>query len=465
MTRTWTLAVGLAAAAAVAVPAPALAHGGGRDTAADYTPAKRFAPLASSTPCAEATADPFVLPRGYRQDVLVREGVGGTVDLFDMQTQNETGRNAGRYLYRTHETTTGSMVSVTDLRTGRTRVLAQRADWERFDGIVWTPWGTLLAAEETSEQTAKDPRVPEAVGGLVYEYFLDLRNPGRLRTDDPRDTDGTRDGVIARPALGAKSHEGMRFDARGLHYGISESSPGGIFRFIPAHSGDLFRGTLQALKTENGRTGAGTWVTIPDQEARVQAQTGATARGANGYNRPEDVETGQSTGRDRNNGGQTLYVALTGTDEVLAVDLTRRDRPFAYQYVGAESGNAASPEFDAPDNLALDRKGNLVITEDPGGEPPAKTQGDDVWVAAPPKGDDRHQPARRVARFASLKDCVAEPTGPYFALQGTERHTRRGPFAGRITGETLLINRQHSGQGTTQDENLAINPPRGKKHH
>jgi uncharacterized protein len=216
------------------------------------------------------------------------------------------------------------------LRSGETRVLAQRADWERFDGIVWTPWGTVLAAEEVITAAVRDPAVPEATAGLVYEFFIDPTNPGQLKTDDPRDDVAPfDDGVAVRPALGSKSHEGLRFDKRGNHYGISESNPGAIYRFVPDHKGDLSDGTLQALRTANGHDGEGSWVDLPDEEARTNAQAAAAALGANGYNRPEDVETGQSTGVDRNNGDNTLYVAITGTDEILAIDLSRSRRPFA----------------------------------------------------------------------------------------------------------------------------------------
>jgi uncharacterized protein len=260
-----------------------------------------------------------------------------------------------------------------------------------------------------------------------------------------------------RPALGSKSHEGMRFDKQGNHYGISERNPGAIYRFVPDHygDGDLSEGTLQALKTANGHDGEGTWVDLPDELARTNAQAAATALGANGYNRPEDVETGQSTGVDRNNDGNTLYVAITGTDEVLAIDLPRSRRPFAYDYVfstdhpASSSGAANAPagEFDSPDNLALDRKGNLAITEDPS----TNTVGADIWVAAPPSRG-RHQPAPTVARFASLKDCEAEPTGIYFALEDTERYTSQ------VTGESLLVNRQHAELGTTNDQTISITP-------
>jgi hypothetical protein len=436
------------------------------NTAADYTPGRSFEPLAASAACAPATDAPLELPAGYDQEVVAEEGEGGTTDLWDMHTQNEFGKDAGRYVYRTHETSPDpvegippSAVSVTDLQTGQTQVLAQRADWERFDGIVWTPWGTILAAEEVITAAVRDPAVPEATAGLVYEFFIDPTNPGQLKTDDPRDDVAPfDDGVAVRPALGSKSHEGLRFDRRGNHYGISESNPGAIYRFVPDRKGDLSEGTLLALKTANGHDGEGTWVDVPDELARTDAQAAAAALGANGYNRPEDVETGQSTGVDRNSGGNTLYVAITGTDEVLAIDLSRSRRPFAYDYVftadhpasGSGAANAPAGEFDSPDNLALDRKGNLAITEDPS----TNTVGADIWIAAPPSRG-RHQPASTVARFASLMDCEAEPTGIYFALKGTERYTSR------VIGESLLVNRQHAELGTTNDQLISITPTNG----
>lgn len=447
---------------------PALAQSGGhnqntRDTAADYTPFERFAPLRTSAPCTGATTKPFVLPAGYEQGVIAQEGDGGTIDLWDMNTQNESGQDAGRYVYRTHETTTGSQVSVTDLATGQTEVLAQRADWERFDGIVWTPHGTLLAAEETNTAAIKDPAVPEAVGGLVYEFFVNPDDPSELRTDDPRDTVAPyNDGIAVRPAVGARSHEGMRFDKQGNLYGISEVDPGSIFRFVPDRKGDLSSGTLSALRTANGHDGEGRWIEISDAEARVDSQAAAKRAGANGYSRPEDVETGQSTGRDSNNGGNTLYVAITGTDEVLAVDLSSKKQPYAYHYVynttthGSTGGAPnATAEFDSPDNLALDRQGNLAITEDPSTVP----VGDDIWIAAPPRSG-RHQPAATVQRFASLKDCAAEPTGIYFAMRGTSEWTEGTAWADLVTDQTLFVNRQHAGQGTTLDQFIAISPTR-----
>jgi len=491
-------AAALAVGALGAAGSVAIADEGNRqaiDTRADYTPFTQFTPLASSTPCVGEVgtrqAKPFVIPAGYEQQVVAQEGdpgLNGNSDNWDMSTQNEFGKDAGRYIYRTHENRRGqaSQVSLTDLKTGQSRVLAERQDWEAFDGIVWTPWGTILAAEEVISSAARDPQVPQAEAGLVYEFFIDRKDPSKL--DPSREPmtapgDGTsdtmRDGIRARPALGAKSHEGMRFDKRGNLYGIAESrgrttadQSGGIFRFVPDRKGDLSSGRLQAFDSPNGQDGEGRWIDLDRTQSQINADREAERRGANEYMRPEDVETGQSTGKDKNNGGNTVYVALTeGDDEgVLAIDVSKKERPFAYDYVGKQAGNASEPEgFDAPDNLALDRKGNLVIAEDPGGTPKSgKTMGDDYFVAAPPRGSDdddeggrRRQPARTVQRFASLKDCAGEPSGPYFALKGTEKFARDNPdpnVARVVDDETLFAHRQHAGQSSPIDQLVAISP-------
>jgi hypothetical protein len=457
----------------------AVAGGQAPNTDADYTPFAAFTPLATSAECAvgPVVGDPFTLPSGYGQQVIVQEGDGGSINLFDMLTQNESGKDEGRYLYRTHETATNGQVTLTDLQTGVTEILAQRSDFERFDGIAWTPWGTLLAAEEVIIAAAKDPSVPQAVGGLVYEFFVDPDDPSELDpsrepiTPGDGTTDNVQDGIRARPALGAKSHEGLRFDKQGYLYGIAEtrgiSGPAGqsgaVFRFVPDEKGDLSAGQLQALQTDDGLPGrglygSGRWIDLDQGAVQVNADAEAEAKGANQYERPEDVETGQSTGRDVNNGGNTLYVAITeGTHPpgdlggVLAVDLSSQNKPFAYPYVGVDASKTTTPDFANPDNLALDREGNLVITEDTDTPP-----GGDIWIAARPTGRGG-QPAATVQRFASLRDCAAEPTGVYFALDGTSEWTDGTPRAQSVGDETLFVNRQHAGNPEL-DQTVAIFP-------
>ena len=110
-----------------------------------------------------------------------------------------------------------------------------------------------------------------------------------------------------------------------------------------------------------------------------------------------------------------LYVAVTDENRVLRVDLrepsgeSAHATAFVSDYV--RNGLNAPADFTNPDNLALDKNGNLFITEDTTNE-----QGMDVWVAVPGTG---HMRAEQTVRFASLTDCTAEPSGIYFDKTGS----------------------------------------------
>jgi uncharacterized protein len=385
----------------------------------------KFTPLLASAPCGPSTEQAFLLPAGYEQLVVAREGEAGMRDLFDMHTLNETGPQAGRFLYRTHEVGANGQLSVTDLETGVSRIVAERADWERLDGIVWTPWGTVLAAEEVVVSALKDPTLPAARGGHVYEI-------------DPE-----TGAAILRAALGSRSHEGLRFDSQGNLYGISEASPptgGYIYKFVPARRADLSSGQLYALKivrSTGDRTGDAIWVPLNSAAAALDSDAEATRVGATGYGRPEDVEIFMSTG---NGGGQTLTVAITSEHRIIAIDLRQpqggaeHETAFVYDYV--RRGLNTTTDFSSPDNLSLDKAGNLYITEDPSTPP-----GADIWVAEPSAGGQR-QPASRVVRFASLPDCAAEPSGVYFDKSGWR----------------LFVHVQHRGGPDPRDLSMVIFP-------
>jgi secreted PhoX family phosphatase len=163
---------------------------------------------------------------------------------------------------------------------------------------------------------------------------------------------------------------------------------------------------------------------------------------ATGYGRPEDVETGTSTGNDRR-GDRMLYVAVTTEARVLAIDLNpngagpeHQGQVFVSDYVKA--GVNAPADFSFPDNLSLDESGDLFITEDPGGNASeGKTLGDDVWFAPFNPGSSGH--SKPAVRFLSITDCEAEPTGVYVSP----------------SGRTLFLNIQHRG-GDGQDLTLGI---------
>jgi hypothetical protein len=63
----------------------------------DDGPAKgpfQFQPLTASAPCTAGQPDnnQFLLPPGYVQTVIAREGDGGSTDEWDQNTLNESGR-------------------------------------------------------------------------------------------------------------------------------------------------------------------------------------------------------------------------------------------------------------------------------------------------------------------------------------------------------------------------------------
>ena len=159
----------------IAAAAGILAFGLAPQASAADGPMK-FEPIAGSA-YGQLTAswtEPFVVPDNCTQSLVSDETVldiySGVDDLTDMNTVNETGRQAGRYLYRTHEVGSNGALSVVDLKTGKAKVLVQDAGYRRLDGLTWTPWGTLLFAEETA-------------GGRLFEVFLDPKDP---TTRDPR---------------------------------------------------------------------------------------------------------------------------------------------------------------------------------------------------------------------------------------------------------------------------------------
>src|SRR5688572_20607332 len=139
----WAAALVLAAAA---IPA---ASAGGTFIKGPFG----FDPIETSAVVGSLPQDaPFKLPAGFSQEVLWDEkGLFSSGPDFyatqacvpDMHQSNETGKWAGRFLYRTHEVRSAldrdgngtpegpyGSLSVTDLETGETKLLVQRADWE-----------------------------------------------------------------------------------------------------------------------------------------------------------------------------------------------------------------------------------------------------------------------------------------------------------------------------------------------
>ena len=351
-----------------------------------------FDPI-DGTPYSTATADwtdPFVIPEGFTQELLADETkldiYAGADDLTDMNTVNETGPEAGRYLYRTHEVGSNGSLSVVDLKTGDAKVIAQDAGWRRLDGLRWTPWGTVLFAEETA-------------GGRLFEAFLDPKDPTVVTH------------VEERRELGILRHEGIEALADGTAFVIDELNGGSIFKFEPAARGDLSDGQLYALKltglsdaeqlwnsgTYQQKVGAFEWVALDMDQVVIDADAAANAVAATEFGRPEDVEVI----------GNVLYVANTSEDRVVAIDLAKEELTSFVEKgvnVPVENSGAGVTGFNNPDNLAQGPDGRLWIVED--------NYLSDVWAAG--LDTDQDGAADEVEQFASIVDTGAEISGIYF---------------------------------------------------
>ncbi|MGZ5373930.1 MAG: alkaline phosphatase PhoX [Aeromicrobium sp.] len=351
-----------------------------------------FDPISGSA-YGQASSDwtvPYVVPKGFTQTMVQDESVldvyPGVDDLHDMNTQNETGRQAGRYLYNPYEVDANGAVAVTDLKTGVAKVIAQRADWNRLDGIRWTPWGTLLVTEE-------------AAGGNVHELFL-----------DPKDlTKVVR--IEERKKLGAQRHEGIDVAKDGSVFVIDELNGGSVYKFVPTHRGDLSDGQLYALKltglsdadqnwdesTFSDKVGAFDWVALDMDQVTLDADQASDAVDATEFGRPEDVEII----------GQTLYVANTSEDRVVSINLSKKVLASFVQAgvnVPVEDQASGITGLNNPDNLAEGPDGALWIAED--------NKFSDIYRAG--KDRNRDGSSDSVELFASLKDQGAETTGIYF---------------------------------------------------
>lgn len=338
---------------------------------------------------------------------------------YDMHTANETGPEAGRYLFTVFETGQAG-IQRTDLRTMITTTLwaspspAPALDSHvAFDACRWTPWGTLLTAEESWSDPGQTPS--------IYGRLFEVTNP----LADPADVN-----VVHRSILPRVSHEGLAFDKDNALYFIDERNNSHIFKFVSmnphADNGDDYfaAGQTFVLRVGDGSvkeaTGAATWIALTDVNGTPLAGavvvtdanglTGLDGRATpklaafkgTGFDRPEDVEI-----KTLKSGKQQLYVATTTNHKVFSIDLeTNEVKLFASRNtMDMATGQISGAAFTNPDNLAIDAKGNIYIVEDqPGGV-------EDIWFA---QDKDNDGVAEAIGKWASLSTKGAESTGLYF---------------------------------------------------
>lgn len=352
---------------------------------------------------------------------------------WDMNTVNETGPRRGRYLFTVFETGQ-SGVQRHDLVSGQTDTIWQSTasgGHVAFDACYWTPWGTLITAEESWETAAGGSTSPY---GRLFELKNPIDAPGirmPLSSASNVNADFFHQNVIPRT-----SHEGIQWDRAGNMYFIDELNGGNIYKFTSAarmkdvkRGADYFdAGQTFVLRVGDGNTpnavGPFRWVPITD--ARGAALPGAltitdtrgvtsvdarnttnlTAFKGTDYQRPEDLLI------TKERGGEYLYIAMTTTNDIYRFDLTNNVVSVyaSRNTTDLATGRPVGDAFTNPDNLAADLDGNVYIVEDRNGG-----VDDDIWFAKDVSGDgDLNDAGEGLARWASNGTRGSEFTGLYF---------------------------------------------------
>jgi len=406
--------------------------------------------LSSAGPTADESAPITFGNPDFQQESIADRATQLAADkpntgVWDMNTLNETGHDKGRYLFTVFESDQ-SGVQRHDLVTGETETIWQSLvefDHVSFDACFWTPWGTLITAEESWSgpgEDANDDGVIDALDyPLPYGRLFELKNP----TEAPRITNpltsSSNDNAdfVHQNVIPRTSHEGIQFDNAGNMYFIDELNGGSVYKYTSAASlasvktgkADYFgAGQTFVLRVGNGNTDNATgpflWIPItdangaalpgaititdPNDVTSVDARntTNLTAFKGTNYQRPEDMQI-QTVG-----GVEYLYMTTTTTNQVYRLDLKKNTiSVFADRLtINLATSVAVGSALGNVDNLAIDHDGNIYIIEDFAGG-----GGDDIWFAKDLNNDgDLNDAGEGLARWASNGTVGSEFTGLYF---------------------------------------------------
>ena len=380
---------------------------------------------------------------------------------FDMIATNETGPHKGRYLWTVFETGNSGMQR-TDLETGITETVWQSpapGNAVSFDACYWTPWGTIITAEESWETNPAGSTSPY---GRLFELKNPITAPGIINpvtAASNLNADFVHQNVIPRT-----SHEGIQFDQDGNMYFIDELNGGSVYKFTSTFAK---RGTVQSatnyfdagqtfvLRVGDGNTpnatGGYTWVAITDEDGAglpgtititdVRGVRSVDARNTTDrpafkgtdYQRPEDLQM------QFVNGVELLYFNATTNHETFVLNLKNQTISlFANRNtINVATGLPVGSALANPDNLSVDHDGNLYIVEDRNGG-----QDDDIWLAVDLNKDgDLNDPGEGLKRWASNGTVGSEFTGLFFDPTNKRR---------------AWVNIQHPGSGNDRTIEITI---------
>ncbi len=447
---------------AIGLPALLAAQANAVSTSFDeFTPLSASAgPIPVGSPL-EAT--PITLSSPFMRQVSLADRTtqntlvpGSNQGSWDMITANETGPDAGRYLFMPFETGSAGVqrIDLLDSNYNTRTVTIVAPGTQGFvsgDASRWTPFGTYLTAEESWG------------AGSTKGRLFEVTNP----------TTATANGgtFVQRTVIPRVSHEGLAFDAANNLYFVDELNGGTIYKYVPtnpaATDGNTYfsSGQTFALRVGAGGqdenvvgpiSGAFTWQAITNAtggaipgvstvladgtiDGRVTADHPTVLSTA--FNRPEDMEI------QTINGQQRLYFATTdtanngGIGRVYTLNITTGQiNLFAdASTIDLATGLPVGAGWRNPDNIAIDAEGHIYIVEDRNGG-----VDDDIWFARDLNFDgDLLDAGEGIARWVSNGTQGSEFTGLYFD---------------KFNPNVAYVNIQHPNSGVDRTIMLSVVP-------
>ncbi|MEO8038991.1 MAG: alkaline phosphatase PhoX [Betaproteobacteria bacterium] len=402
----------------------------------------QFTPLAASAGPTANEAMPITLSSPHFSQMTIADRAtqntlvpGSNSGNWDMITANETGPDAGRYLFMPFETGTAGVqrIDLHDSNYATRTVTIVAPGTQGFvsgDASRWAPWGGYLTGEESWGTGSTKGRLFEVTNATSA-----AANGG----------DFVQRNIIPRVA-----HEGLAFDSQKSFYFVDELNGGSLYKYVSSNpngttgneyfsAGQTFVlkvGAGGQFEGNNGPavTGAATWspITTATGEATgttfsavvdlgggnvaLDGRAASALVGGTGFNRPEDLEIQVIGGTERlyfnTTDSDTNGIGGDGTSRLYNLDLATGDvRLFAdASTIDLATGLPVGGALRSADNLAIDAAGNIYIVEDRNG-----AVDDDIWFTKDINKDgDLLDEGEGIGRWVSNGTEGSEFTGLYF---------------------------------------------------